>query len=144
MVDKALLSRKMSRLRGYLTEMRQADDISWEKYETDVRAKAFVERYLHLAVEEVIDIANHLISFHKWREPEGYRDVFIILNENKVIPQKDLTNFQNMASFRNMLVHRYEKIDDEMVFGFFKKRLDDFDLYMTQIKNWVKQQSGEE
>ncbi len=144
MVDKALLSRKLSRLRCYVSELKQADDISWEKYEADVRARAFVERYLHLAIEEVIDIANHLISFHKWREPEGYRDVFLVLHECAVIPKENLSDLQNMASFRNMLVHRYEKIDDEMVFGFFKKKLADFDVYMEQIMNWVKHQADKE
>ncbi len=140
MVDKALLSRKVSLLRSYVSELRQADDINWKKYENDVRAKAFVERYLHLAIEEVIDIANHLISFYKWREPEGFRDVFSVLCEHRVIPKNDLNSFQNMASFRNMLVHRYEKIDDEMVFGFFKKKLEDFDLYISYIKSWAEQQ----
>ncbi len=61
MVDKELLSRKISRLRSYTGALKNAEDIDWEKYTSDVRAKAFVERNLHLAIEEVIDIANHLI-----------------------------------------------------------------------------------
>jgi uncharacterized protein YutE (UPF0331/DUF86 family) len=32
-----------------------------------------------------------------------------------------------MASFRNMLMYRYERVDYEVVFGIFKRRLDDFD-----------------
>ena len=31
MVDKELLSRKVSQLRGYLNALRKAEDISWEK-----------------------------------------------------------------------------------------------------------------
>ncbi len=31
--------------------------------------------------------------------------------------------FQNMTSFRNMLVHRYEKIDDEIVLWYFSKTI---------------------
>lgn len=45
-----------------------------------------------------------------------------------------------MASFRNMLVHRYEKTDDEVVFGIFRKRLDDFDLFVGMITDWIKSQ----
>ncbi len=37
-----------------------------------------------------------------------------------------------------MLVHHYEKIDDELVFGFFKKRLSDFSLFIDLIQQWVK------
>ena len=140
MVDKELLSRKMSRLRSYTEALKNAGDIDWEKYKSDPRAKAFVERYLHLAIEEVIDIANHLISFYKWREPTGFRDLFQILEEHGIIPEEYLSTFQDMASFRNMLVHRYETVDDELVFGIFKKRLDDFDLFSKLVVNWMESQ----
>jgi uncharacterized protein YutE (UPF0331/DUF86 family) len=142
MVDKELLSRKISRLRSYLEELKSAENIDWGKYQSDSRAKAFVERYLHLAIEEVMDIANHFVSFYKWREPIGYRDLFLILKEHGIISEKYLPTFQNMASFRNMLVHRYETIDDELVFGIFKERLDDFELLITVVVNWVESQKG--
>ena len=115
MVDKELLSRKLSFLQNYVSELKQADDINWEKYTVDPRTRAFVERYLHLAIESVFDIANNL-------------------------PKETLHSFQEMASFRNILVHRYEKIDDEIVFGVFKKRLVDFDLFGLLIKNWAEKQ----
>ena len=140
MVDKEVFSRKLSRLRSYLEELKNAEDIDWKKYQSDLRAKAFVERYLHLAVEEVMDIANHLVSFYKWREPTGYRDLFLILKEHGIISEEYLSTFQNMASFRNMLVHRYETIDDELVFGIFKKRLDDFEFFISLVVNWVESQ----
>lgn len=140
MVDKQVFSRKLSRLRSYLEELKNAEDIDWKKYQSDLRAKAFVERYLHLAVEEVMDIANHLVSFYKWREPTGFRDLFLILKEHGIISEEYLPTFQNMASFRNMLVHRYETIDDELVFGIFKKRLDDFELFISLVVNWVESQ----
>jgi len=143
MVDRELSSRKISCLRSYLEELKSAEDIDWGKYQSDSRAKAFVERYLHLAIEEVMDIANHFVSFYKWREPIGYRDLFLILKEHGIISEKYLPTFQNMASFRNMLGHRYETIDDELVFGIFKERLDDFELLITVVVNWVESQKGQ-
>ena len=137
MVDKELLSRKLSRLQHYVDVLKTAEDINWQKYRDDLRTKAFVERYLHLAIEELLDIANHFVSFHQWREPAGYRDLLLILTEQGILPREHLTVFQNMASFRNMLVHRYENIDDELVFGIFKKRLEDFDLFMMLIMDWA-------
>ncbi|MDD5167749.1 MAG: DUF86 domain-containing protein [Syntrophales bacterium] len=138
MVDKELLSRKISQLREYISTLEDAEDISWVKYETDVRTRAFVERYIHLAIEKVIDIGNHLVSFNRWREPEGYRDLFQVLQENGVLPKEKLTTFQNMASFRNMLVHRYEKIDNAFVFGIFKKHLGDFEHFIKYIRLWAE------
>lgn len=137
MIDKALLSRKLSRLQHTVEVLKSADDISWNIYQDDVRSRAFVERYLHLAIEEVLDIANHLVSFHEWREPAGYRDLLLILKEQGIIPAEDLITFQNMASFRNMLVHRYESIEDELVFGIFKRHLGDFDVFIALLTRWA-------
>ena len=99
-----------------------------------------MERYLHLALEEVLDIANHLVSFHQWREPRSYRDLLLILAEKGVIPQDQLHTFQNMASFRNMLVHRYETIESELVYGIFSRHLGDFELYISHIMQWARKQ----
>jgi uncharacterized protein YutE (UPF0331/DUF86 family) len=45
-----------------------------------------------------------------------------------------------MASFRNMLVNRYESVDDELVFSIFNKRLDDFDVFARLVAKWVERQ----
>lgn len=137
MVDEPLISRKLSKLKNYVDELATAEDITWDRYCSEVRTKAFVERYLHLAIEEVMDISNHIISFHQWREPDSFRDIFQVLCENKVMPEQDLKPYQNMASFRNMLVHRYEKIEDEVVYGIFKRRLVDFYRFISLIKDWL-------
>ena len=47
-----------------------------------------------------------------------------------------------MASFRNLLVHAYEKVDPELVFGIFRTRLDDFLLFVNDINAWVCQTSS--
>lgn len=141
MVDKELLSRKISRLQNYVDVLKAAEDINWQKYREDMRTKAFVERFLHLAIEELLDIANHFVSFYQWREPAGYRDLLLILSEQGILPEEQLVIFQNMASFRNLLVHRYENMDDELVFGVFKKKLGDFNLFISLISDWVNRQS---
>lgn len=138
MDDFELLSNKLSFLRDYLRHLEQADDITWAKYTSDIRSKAFVERYLHLCIEEILDICNHIIAENDWREPQSFRDIFTILAEQGVISEHDLSTFQNMASFRNLLVHRYEKIDDEVVFGIFQKRLNDFHRCIESISAWIR------
>jgi len=107
MVDRELISRKISNLLYYISGLETADDISWKKYIQDARVRAFVERYLHLAIEEMFYLANHFVSFYSWREPAGYRDLFLVLNEQGVIPAGQLVTFQNVCSVRHMLVHRY-------------------------------------
>ena len=42
MVDAELLSRKISNLSQYISELQSAEDINWEKYLSDPRSKAFI------------------------------------------------------------------------------------------------------
>ncbi len=138
MVDKVLLERILTNIRTYIEDLRNASDITWEIYKTDKRARRFVERTLHIIIEACIDIAQHIIADEQLREPTSYRDTFNVLAENKILHSEDLARLENMASFRNLLVHYYERVDDEIVYGIFKKDLSDFDYFVEKIVEYLK------
>ncbi len=141
MVNSDVIIRKLSKLKDHVDELRMADDIDWNEYQTNARSRAFVERYIHIAIQTVFDIANHIISYQQWEAPETYRESFEILVSHGVLPDEKIADFQNMASFRNMLVHHYDKVDDEVVFGIFKNRLTDFDVFRESIVEYLKTQA---
>ena len=133
MVNRLLLERILADIKSNVGELKRATDINWDVYRTDVRARRFVERTLHITIEGCIDAAQHIISDEQMREPASYRDTFLVLTENKILKPQDLSQFENIASFRNLLVHYYEKIDDAIVFSIFKNNLADFDLFVDRI-----------
>ena len=55
------------------------------------RTHHLAERYLHLAIESALDIANHLIADSNLESPETYRDAFAILTRHGVIDAKATT-----------------------------------------------------
>jgi uncharacterized protein YutE (UPF0331/DUF86 family) len=138
MVNDEIILRKTQKLKEYTDELRQAKDITWEKYQKNIRDRAFVERYIHIAIQTVFDIANHIISYEEWKEPDTYRETFSILASHGVLTEEKVTDYQNMASFRNMLVHHYESVENEVVFGIFKNRLGVFDLFRGFILEYLK------
>jgi len=138
MVNDEIILRKTQKLKEYTDELRQAKDITREKYQKNIRDRAFVERYIHIAIQTVFDIANHIISYEEWKEPDTYRETFSILASHGVLTEEKVTDYQNMASFRNMLVHHYESVENEVVFGIFKNRLGDFDLFRRFVLEYLK------
>lgn len=138
MVNGDIIHRRLSRLREYVSALREAEDITWETYRRNRRERAFVERYLHLAIQTVFDIANHVIAFQGWKEPETYRETFAVLAEHGILPEENVSDFQRMAAFRNMLVHHYESVEDEVVFGIFRHRLEDFDRFEKCMLRYIK------
>ena len=138
MVDLQLAESILNDIRENIRDLRSADDISWEVYMQDKRSRRFVERTLHITVEGMIDLAQHIISDEKLREPLNFRDAFLVLAEEGIISRKNLPVYEKMASFRNLIVHYYEKIDNEIVFGIFKRNLSDFELFVNEISRYLK------
>lgn len=138
MVDRVLMERILSDIKSNVKDLRDASDITWENYKTNKRSRRFVERTLHILIEACIDAAQHIIADEQLREPDSYRDTFNVLAENGILQPDDLSKFENMASFRNLLVHYYERVDDEIVYGIFKQNLSDFDLFVKRIANYLE------
>lgn len=138
MVNLILIERILTDIRSHVKDLEDATDITWEIYKTDKRSRRFVERTLHVLIEACIDVAQHIIADENLREPVSYRDTFTILAEKDILQSSDLERFENMASFRNLLVHYYERVDDEIVYGIFKQNLSDFDLFVERIVKYLE------
>lgn len=138
MVDRVLLERILGDIKANIRDLKDATDIDWEVYKADKRARRFVERTLHITIEACIDVAQHIISDEGLREPMSYRDTFAVLAEYGILRATDLPKFENIASFRNLIVHYYERVDDAIVYGVFKHNLSDFDLFVDRIVEYLK------
>jgi len=137
-VNLILIERILTDIRSHVKDLADATDITWEIYKTDKRSRRFVERTLHVLIEACIDVAQHIIADENLREPVSYRDTFTILAEKDILQSSDLERFESMASFRNLLVHYYERMDDEVVYGIFKQNLSDFDLFVERIVKYLE------
>jgi uncharacterized protein YutE (UPF0331/DUF86 family) len=60
--------------------------------------------------EACLDMGHHLIRKEKLGLPQSARDVFAILVQAKVIPEKLGIELQAMVGFRNIAVHDYQKL----------------------------------
>ncbi len=138
MVDSVLVERILADIIANKVDLEKEQSLSWIDYQTDKKTRRFVERTLHIMTEAMIDIAQHIISDEKFREPDSYRDTFKVLAENNILDQDSLVVFEKMAAFRNLIVHYYERVDDEIIFGIFMNNLGDFDLYCQQISKWLR------
>lgn len=143
-VDRLLLERILADIRSHVSDLRRAEDITWDVYRRDKRARRFVERTLHILIEACIDAAHHIISDERLREPASYRDAFAVLAEAGILKAEDLTRLEKMAAFRNLIVPYYEKVDDAVVFGVFQHNLGDFDLFVERIARFIEPHSKPE
>lgn len=101
------------------------DNPSFNQYRTSWKDKDSAERNIQKIVEAIIDLGKILISEKRLKEPSSNREVFQILAEEKIFPLEYLPLIDKMIGMRNIIVHSYNKIDDEIVYGVLKKNLSD-------------------
>ena len=49
-----------------------------------------------------------------------------------------LETLKKMKGFRNILVHRYAEVDDELVFEFLRNDIKDFELFKKEVLAFLK------
>jgi len=61
-----------------------------------------------------------------------------VLNEAGIIPDDFVQTLQAMAGFRNLLVHLYWEVDDEMIYDSLDTELDDFETFIAHIMKFLQ------
>jgi len=137
-VDKILILRKLAELEEYLGQLKEYANVTIEQYSRDWKVQRVVERTLQIMIEICVDIAGHIISDKGYRVPTTYADTFRVLYENDMLNKELFETMEKMAKFRNIIVHRYDKVDTEIVVGILKKDLNDFSAYKDAIINILR------
>jgi len=104
MVDAAIFARRLDALEGYLRRLRSLGRTSESDYLADPDVHDLAARYLHLAMEAVLDVANHWIADAGLRTPDTNRDAFTSLEEAGEIAPELAQRLRQWAGFRNVLV----------------------------------------
>jgi len=139
LVDKALILRKLTELDEHLKQIKEFSNISVEDYSMEWKTQRIVERTLQIMIEICADIANHIIADKGYRVPKSYADTFRVLYEKGIIEEKIFKMMENMAKFRNVVVHRYDKVDEYIVINILKRHLNDFLVYRNVIVDTLSQ-----
>lgn len=128
-----VIRERLKLLSEYSSDLRQWQAVDLETYLENKLIRRAVERTLHLAVQVCLDIGQHLIAQRGFRMPEDNKDVFVVLGDEGVISEDLLPRLVTMAQFRNLIVHDYARIDNQVVFGILKRRLGDLDAFAQAI-----------
>ncbi len=133
-----LIRRKLKELEQTLLFLKQESiNINIENIKDDMIRYWGVERGIQISIENIIDIANIIISSSDKEKPTTYRDTMNLLSEIEVVPKSFSRKLSNMVGFRNILVHDYTKIDPEIIVDILKNGLNDFILFTNYINEWL-------
>lgn len=131
MVDAEIFSRRLDALEGYLGRLRSLGEAAEPEYLAEPGIHDLAARYLHLAAEAAIDLANHWIADCGLRTPDSNRDAFTVLEEAGEIQAALAERMRGWAGFRNVLVHEYINIDHRIAYAAIRDELDDLEKFRS-------------
>lgn len=137
MVNREIIFTRLDKLKEYLGYLESIKKYSKGEYLANYLLYGSSERFLHLAIECVIDIGNHIISDMNYRKPESNREIFQVLFENKLLDEKLTKSLSNMAGFRNILVHDYVKLNKEIVYEIIANDLKDIKKFIKVVSEYI-------
>jgi uncharacterized protein YutE (UPF0331/DUF86 family) len=129
------LIRHLQQYTAYLQEIVEQDR---EEFLRDPRSIGSGRYYVQAAIETCISITNHIIATERLRSPRDYKDSFQVLNEAGILPDDFTRTMRELAGLRNLLVHLYWDVDDEMVYEGIRSELGDFETFVAHIMAYLE------
>ncbi|NPE27044.1 DUF86 domain-containing protein [Methanococcoides sp. SA1] len=114
---------KVVEIEKYLDELCRIFPQTFKEYMDNFEKRAACERYFEKIIEASIDLVFVIIKENKFRSPDSDRDALKVLVENDVVSESLAESLGNAKSMRNIIIHEYGQIDDELVFNSLKKEL---------------------
>lgn len=134
--DRARILSKLDEMIGYIEELNGMMPEK-EEYLHDLIKRRACEKTIEVGIESLIDISAMIVSVQKLGLPENEENIFDILIGKGILNRELGENLKNMKGFRNVLIHRYAYLDDEMVFHNMKNYLDDFYEFQNAIISYL-------
>lgn len=132
MIDRERVLAKLDALDGYLTELRSIMPASLAAYQ-QVEKRRACERLLQVSVECMLDVCHMVVTGMRLGLPADEDDVFDRLRRAQVISESLVETLRRMKGCRNILVHQYGNVLDDLVYETISTRLGDFTEFRRQI-----------
>jgi len=97
-----------------------------------------IYKRIEFAIEDVFDICAIINTDLELGVPGGDEDILGNLGNKDIISKQMQDKLHSMKGFRNIVVHRYGKIDDRLAFDLLVIHLDDFADFIEEIEKFLQ------
>ena len=137
MVDRDRVLAKLDELDGYLRELRAVAPERFEDYQRTEKRRS-CERLIQISLEAVIDVCSLLVVGLRLGLPGEEDDLFEKLARHGAVSGFMAATLRRMKGLRNLLVHEYGRVNDEIVFDTVRGRLGDVDAFKREVLAFLR------
>lgn len=128
-----IIENKLRIIEEKLGDIRNWDINSFEQFSRSSLLQSAAERALQVAVEVMIDVSERILALEKVPPQNSAAQNISHLQKMKIISNNP--EYAEMVKFRNLIVHRNENIDPEIVYSIIKNKLPFFESFIADIRN---------
>lgn len=128
-----IIEDKLRVIEQKLEEIRSWEIGSFNDFKQSSLLQNASERALQVAIEVMIDIGERIMAHENIPPQNSAAENILRLQKMNII--KAIPEYIEMVRFRNFIVHRYEKIDIEIVYSIIKNKLNLFESFVDDIRN---------
>lgn len=137
MTDPDVVARRLLSLNESLRELQRPDAGDAAALARDPVLRAAVERWLQVAIEACLDVAQHVVASEAWTPPESGRAAFASLAAHGRLDVELARKLGDAASLRNVLVHDYVAVDLERLARVVREDLGDLRAFAQVVVAWL-------
>ena len=101
-----------------------------------------IYKRMEFSIESIIDILSIINSDLRLSIPEDEEDFIENLGRNGILTQNMVDKVRRMKGFRNIIVHRYGRIDDLLAYKILTENLQDFGEFIESIEQFLEESSA--
>lgn len=130
-----IIVNKLIKMEEYISELEGFKPETYNEYKNDQLKRYAIERLIQLIIDLALDINNILIKKLDHYPAQDYFSSFLELVDLEILPEEFARDIAPSTGIRNRLVHKYEKVNDKVVY----QNLDKLIKYYLDYIKYVNQ-----
>ena len=139
-LNRKVLVNRLAEIERDLAELEKFRGVPFKEFSGGVHY-AVAEHHLRRTLEAVFDAGNHILSrlpLAPSQRPESYKAIALALGRHKVVSEVYAEGpLSQMAGYRNRLVHFYDEVTSEELYGIIQNQLSDIETFAKVIRDLI-------
>jgi len=133
-----IVTERIAWVRQMMAQIRALPLDTYDAFRADPRNVASAESYLRRALEALLDLGRHVLAKGFGQVVVEYKEIALVLERVGVLDKRQGALLQQLAGYRNRLVHFYHEVFDQELYDICTRQLGDVDTALAAIVAWIK------
>lgn len=134
------VEQKLFRLKEIINILEELSRSSKDDFVKEFKLNNLAMFNLLIGITIILDVGQYLLTKYKGKTAQEYKEVIQLLGEGGIVSSEFSKENIDMAKFRNLMVHDYDKIDEAQVYNYLQKAPDIFRQFAKYFVEFMDKQ----